>query len=198
MQVTRHHSCRVSPFGHPRINARLTTPRGISQPPTSFIGSQCQGIHHAPLHTYNTTNQNRKTRNHTTTNHTPHTRQNTHTAGNPPQRRSPVRLDARNHYPQIKHHTPPPSGATTTPAPTKEQHNPPRFPTRDEEKAGLLPQSPIACPAAPPPGRHTVDPYPGNEKNLLRTQPRTTTARDPSRPTLPQRKRLTWCSLERR
>jgi hypothetical protein len=52
--VTRHHSCRVSPFGHPRINARLTAPRGITQPPTSFIGSQCQGIHHAPLNTYNT------------------------------------------------------------------------------------------------------------------------------------------------
>ena len=57
MRVTRHHSCRVSPFGHPRIHARLTAPRGISQPPTSFIGSQCQGIHHAPLNTYNTKNQ---------------------------------------------------------------------------------------------------------------------------------------------
>ena len=51
-RVTRHHSCRVSPFGHPRIHARLAAPRGISQPPTSFIGSQCQGIHHAPLNTY--------------------------------------------------------------------------------------------------------------------------------------------------
>ena len=55
--MTRHHSCRVSPFGHPRINARLTAPRGITQPPTSFIGSQCQGIHHALLNTYNTKNQ---------------------------------------------------------------------------------------------------------------------------------------------
>ena len=51
--MTRHHSCRVSPFGHPRIHARLAAPRGISQPPTSFIGSQCQGIHHVPLTTYN-------------------------------------------------------------------------------------------------------------------------------------------------
>src|SRR4029079_5323921 len=58
-QVTRHHSRRVSPFGHPRIHARLTAPRGISQPPTSFIGSQCQGIHHAPLHTYNTKPKNK-------------------------------------------------------------------------------------------------------------------------------------------
>lgn len=56
--MTRHHSCRVSPFGHPRINARLAAPRGISQPPTSFIGSQCQGIHHAPLNTYNTKTKN--------------------------------------------------------------------------------------------------------------------------------------------
>src|SRR5205085_2561438 len=36
--VTAHHDGRVSPFGHPRITARLTAPRGLSQPPTSFIG----------------------------------------------------------------------------------------------------------------------------------------------------------------
>jgi hypothetical protein len=53
VQVTRHHSCWVSPFGNPRITARLTAPRGISQPPTSFIGSWCQGIHRTLLHTYN-------------------------------------------------------------------------------------------------------------------------------------------------
>jgi hypothetical protein len=52
MQVTAHDDCRVSPFGHPRITARLTTPRGLSRPPTSFIGSWCQGIHHAPLTTW--------------------------------------------------------------------------------------------------------------------------------------------------
>jgi hypothetical protein len=39
MWVTPHNGCRVSPFGHPRISARLTAPRGLSQPPTSFIGS---------------------------------------------------------------------------------------------------------------------------------------------------------------
>src|SRR5581483_4564265 len=44
--------CRVSPFGHPRITARLTAPRGLSRPPTSFIGSWCQGIHRAPLKTW--------------------------------------------------------------------------------------------------------------------------------------------------
>ena len=44
--------CRVTPFGNPRITARLTAPRGLSQPPTSFIGSWCQGIHRAPLLTW--------------------------------------------------------------------------------------------------------------------------------------------------
>lgn len=53
-RVTRHHSCWVSPFGHPRITARLTAPRGLSQPPTSFIGSWCQGIHRTLLKTYKT------------------------------------------------------------------------------------------------------------------------------------------------
>ena len=53
VRVTRHHSCWVSPFGNPRITARLTAPRGISQPPTSFIGSWCQGIHRTLINTYN-------------------------------------------------------------------------------------------------------------------------------------------------
>ena len=39
VRVTGHDSCRVSPFGNPRITARLAAPRGLSQPPTSFIGS---------------------------------------------------------------------------------------------------------------------------------------------------------------
>ncbi len=51
-QVTAHNDCRVSPFGNPRITARLTTPRGLSRPPTSFIGSWYQGIHRAPLKTW--------------------------------------------------------------------------------------------------------------------------------------------------
>jgi hypothetical protein len=47
--VTGHYSSRVSPFGNPRITARLPTSRGLSQAPTSFIGSWCQGIHHVLL-----------------------------------------------------------------------------------------------------------------------------------------------------
>jgi hypothetical protein len=49
VRVTAHDCCRVSPFGNPRISARLTAPRGLSQPPTSFFGSWCQGIHRMPL-----------------------------------------------------------------------------------------------------------------------------------------------------
>ena len=45
MQVTPHNWCQVTPFGNPGITARLTTPPGLSRPPTSFIGSWCQGIH---------------------------------------------------------------------------------------------------------------------------------------------------------
>ena len=48
-RVTGHYPSRVSPFGHPRITARLTAPRGLSQPPTSFFGSWCQDIHHLLL-----------------------------------------------------------------------------------------------------------------------------------------------------
>ena len=52
VRVTPHDGGRVSPFGHPRITARLAAPRGLSQPPTSFIGSWCPGIHRAPLLTW--------------------------------------------------------------------------------------------------------------------------------------------------
>src|SRR6185369_14356600 len=48
-EVTGHDSSWVSPFGNPRITARLPTPRGLSQAPTTFIGSWCQGIRHVPL-----------------------------------------------------------------------------------------------------------------------------------------------------
>jgi hypothetical protein len=137
--VTRHHSCRVSPFGHPRIHARLTAPRGISQPPTSFIGSQCQGIHHAPLNTYNT---KPKAIFQTLKLHIRHQKAHT-TQGQHAHIRC---LDARNHYPQIKHHTPPP----------KMERQPvlSPVPQRGEEIAGLLSQSPIVCPminCRPPP-----------------------------------------------
>ena len=51
VRVTGHDSSGVSPFGNPRIKVRLPTPRGLSQAPTSFFGSWCQGIHRVPLKT---------------------------------------------------------------------------------------------------------------------------------------------------
>jgi hypothetical protein len=50
--ATPHDRCRVSPFGNPRITARLPAPRGLSQAPTSFIGSWCQDIHRMLLKTW--------------------------------------------------------------------------------------------------------------------------------------------------
>ena len=50
--VTGLASSRVSPFGNPRITVWLSTPRGLSQIPTSFFGSWCQGIHRVPLKTW--------------------------------------------------------------------------------------------------------------------------------------------------
>src|SRR3954451_17063351 len=52
VRVTGLASSRVSPFGNPRITVWLSTPRGLSQIPTSFIGSWCQGIHRVPLKTW--------------------------------------------------------------------------------------------------------------------------------------------------
>ena len=43
---------QVSPFGNPRIEVWLPTPRGLSQVPTSFFGSWYQGIHRVPLITW--------------------------------------------------------------------------------------------------------------------------------------------------
>ena len=75
--MTTHNHGRVSPFGHPRINAHQATPRGLTQPITSFIGLAYPGIHRAPkkqktqtFHaqtTKNTKNKNHKKEKQTTT-----------------------------------------------------------------------------------------------------------------------------------
>jgi hypothetical protein len=50
--VTGNYARQVSLFGNPRINVWLPTSRGLSQAPTSFFGSWCQGIHRVPLLTW--------------------------------------------------------------------------------------------------------------------------------------------------
>ena len=49
LRVTQYELCRVSPFGHLRVNARLPAHRSLSQAPTSFIAFWGLGIHHMPL-----------------------------------------------------------------------------------------------------------------------------------------------------
>ena len=50
--VMGNYAHQVSLFGNPRINVWLPTSRGLSQAPTSFFGSWCQGIHRVPLITW--------------------------------------------------------------------------------------------------------------------------------------------------
>ena len=49
VRVPPHYQRWVSPFGNPGIAEWSASPPGLSQPPTSFIGSRCQGIHRVPL-----------------------------------------------------------------------------------------------------------------------------------------------------
>ena len=78
-----------------------------------------------------------------------------HQKTHPPHREcAHLLLDARNHYPQIKHHTPPPKWSDTqTHCPTLSPgpDHTHRFPRKDEAGAGLLPQSPIVCSVIHPP-----------------------------------------------
>jgi hypothetical protein len=87
--VTPHDWGRVSPFGHPRITARLTAPRGLSQPPTSFIGSWCQGIHHAPLITWPQRCSRPLCNSQTTNGTSPHTHHPPHHPDTPPEGDTP-------------------------------------------------------------------------------------------------------------
>jgi hypothetical protein len=52
--LTGHDPSRVSPFGHRWIDGWLAPPQRLSQLPTSFIGSRCQGIHRVLFHTCRT------------------------------------------------------------------------------------------------------------------------------------------------
>ena len=47
--LTGHYSSWVSPFGNRWIDGWLAPTQRLSQPPTSFFGSRCQGIHRMPL-----------------------------------------------------------------------------------------------------------------------------------------------------
>jgi hypothetical protein len=157
--VTPHHGCRVPPFGHPRINARLTAPRGLSRPPTSFIGSWYQGIHHAPSHTY--TPDTPHPRHHPTPHPTGHRRE-TMRRGDPrPDKHQGTTtetktiniliLDARIHYPVLKH-------PTSTPHPPDTKPHPPPAPTPPHRAIREPRDGPAVCPRARTRNRRNTPP----------------------------------------
>jgi hypothetical protein len=93
-------------------------------------------------------------------------------------------LDARNHYPQIKHHTPPPKQGNNTAS-------------RSPGNSGLVVSKPNSVSDdLRQPHPHGVSRGPAR---LLCTQPAPLQRRAPSRPhPRPVRRRFSWCSLERR
>ena len=146
MRVTGHDSSWVSPFGHPRITARLPTPQGLSQATTSFIGSRCQGIHHVPFIACHTKTKHNKQlqrcsrplyKSQTTNPDTPH----------------PHASHERSRQAQApRHQTPkaPPSNSSP-PTPTRDQ--PPHV-TR-WSNMGLIPQNPNSVPNPHPSPTHS-------------------------------------------
>jgi hypothetical protein len=168
-RVTPHDWCGVPPFGHPRINARLAAPRGLSQPPTSFIGSWCPGIHRVPLttwpHNHNTPHPHRR---HAAHHHPPLPGS---TIGVPPataRRGAPTQSKMLASTVQFSTtNRPPPGPAPAEPHPRRRAHARPaadgwyedpdgpatrqRPPPRLAPETGPLPQDPTAClrPAVP-------------------------------------------------
>ena len=130
--------------------------------------------------------------------------QHTHNTQPPTEPSATCVLDARNHYPQIKHHTPPPKRGDNNQTSASEadpalQVNPPPVShTRDEEVTGLLSQSPIVCLAIP---HRKIQPKlnPVAAQRLLCTKPGATTAHGFLTAHTPTNWGcLSWCSLERR
>ena len=143
-QVTGNEPGGVTPFGNPRITARLPAPRGLSQAPTSFIGSWCQGIHRMPLQTCNT---------HTNT--TPQREAMTRHARNHRNKRCSRPLCSsqatRNPEPHTRHHNPQPETTQSEwyarkdrPA-TRRNHHP-----HTTSAGGPVPSGPNSVPTTPP------------------------------------------------
>ena len=173
VRVTGHDSSWVSPFGHPRITAWLPTPRGLSQAPTSFIGSWCQGIHHVPfiacLNNVKTTQLQRPLpptpikggqhkKSHKTPTSIPSNHQPEHRSAPPGTMRA---SDARVHYPDLK----------------QQPHQPPATPTQgDHQTKGGTEQPATTHPARaqqpkPPEPHQTNSPDPSGPNSVPRPSP---------------------------
>ncbi len=156
VQVTGHDSSQVSPFGHPRITARLPTPQGLSQATTSFIGSRCQGIHHVPFiacHTTNTPHHQHRQPHRPSTGSRAHSRHE-HT---PPQSQgcctNNCYKDARVHYKKTKHQAQQPTTPTTRRDQQKagtETHTTPHPGKPGPRHVRMRPQNPNSVPPHPP------------------------------------------------
>jgi hypothetical protein len=155
MQVTRHDSRRVTPFGHPGITARLTAPPGLSQPPTSFIGPWYQGIHRPPLPTYPT----HKNFTYLQTNHRTPKDTRVHYANlNPPPTHHPTR-------PHPRSRTKPCLAKTTTPQPSR---------STTHQAARLFPQNLNRVSTAGPGHHHRTipaEPHQGSVYSMRRPRP---------------------------
>ena len=167
--ATCHHARQVSPFGHPRITARLTTPRGLSRPPTSFIGAWCQGIHRMP---HSLGHHRNKMLAHTIhkSNNQPHTRP-------PPDR--PTRTQSNRTHPEF---------AGMAPAETPTPHTDPtgsqrrgngcslRHPTARPHPPPTTGREKIASqPTGPPPNTRATHHAAHNGRRPLSSQPTTNT-----------------------
>ena len=160
-RVTPHDWCGVPPFGHPRINARLAAPRGLSQPPTSFIGSWCPGIHRVP-----STSWPHKNPTHTPHQPRPKTHPADHMGGTPTNKlcKTEIKRCSRPLCSSQRPTSDPPPRPRQTPATTRRceirkapdemnQTIPP--PAQTGETTGPLPQDPTAC-LRPPDGTATL------------------------------------------
>ena len=124
--VTGLASSRVSPFGNPRITVWLSTPRGLSQIPTSFFGSWYQGIHRAPLKTWLqrcsrplcSSQHTGGTPPHTGANH-PHNRDSRYDQQVRPELKNRTYARAFRTQQRARHH--PPHGPRSKPPPKREQ-----------------------------------------------------------------------------
>jgi hypothetical protein len=97
--LTGHDPSRVSPFGHSWIDGWLAPPQDLSQLPTSFIGSRCQGIHHV---LFITCRKNARARYEILKEHHTHTKTNPHKEGGISTRD----CDRRKHTPSELHKVP--------------------------------------------------------------------------------------------
>ena len=144
--MTPHDGRRVPPFGNPRIKARQTAPRGLSQSTTSFIGPWCQGIHRTPIKTTHNTGK-------------PHPEPTTpRTAQQDPG----ARHTTKTHHREQRYSRPLYSSQPTHPHP----HNPPTRRKQEQDTIGHAAPDPDSMPPPPPPEEGQAPPTHPTERRV--------------------------------